>query len=165
MKVSLQKPDKVSKLVVVDIAPRTYNIDFHKNILLALNKLYLKGFNERKEIDQELSVSIQDSRISAFLLKNIYFDIENQEFQYRMNIESLLKELININDNIYTNQNSNIPALFLKGENSNYITIEDEELIHSIFSNAKIDTINKSGHWIHAENPNLFYDKVLEFCL
>jgi pimeloyl-ACP methyl ester carboxylesterase len=28
---------------------------------------------------------------------------------------------------------------------------------------ATIETIPKVGHWLHAENPTMFYDKVISF--
>jgi len=54
-------------------------------------------------------------------------------------------------------------TLFLKGENSGYISTEDTYLIKSHFSNSKIVTIPNAGHWMHAENPNEFYRIVAEF--
>jgi pimeloyl-ACP methyl ester carboxylesterase len=53
--------------------------------------------------------------------------------------------------------------LFLKGEFSAYITPADEPLIFKHFPVAKIKTISKAGHWLHAENPTDFFEQTLEF--
>ena len=57
------------------------------------------------------------------------------------------------------------PTLFLKGENSNYINDDDEDLIFTHFPNADIENIENSGHWLHAENPTQFFDTVIRFCI
>ena len=52
---------------------------------------------------------------------------------------------------------------FLGGEKSGYIEPMDDLLIKKHFPNAKIGTISKAGHWLHAENPDEFYDNVMNF--
>ena len=44
-----------------------------------------------------------------------------------------------------------------------HITTEDESLILNHFPEAKIEIINNSGHWVHAENPDAFYAKIMKF--
>jgi pimeloyl-ACP methyl ester carboxylesterase len=39
----------------------------------------------------------------------------------------------------------------------------DEQLIKKHFPKAKIETISNAGHWLHAENPTDFYNKVILF--
>ena len=41
----------VSKLIVVDIAPKSYSIDFHRNILTTLIDFQLNDFKSRNEIE------------------------------------------------------------------------------------------------------------------
>ena len=54
-------------------------------------------------------------------------------------------------------------TLFLGGEKSGYIEPMDEILIKKHFPKAKIVTISNAGHWLHAENPDEFYDNVMNF--
>jgi len=54
-------------------------------------------------------------------------------------------------------------TLFLRGENSNYIENVDELIIKKQFPNSEIQTIKNAGHWLHAENPKDFYNKVMNF--
>ena len=42
--------------------------------------------------------------------------------------------------------------------NSDYILDSDEDIIRDYFPKAKIATISKAGHWLHAENPKEFIE-------
>ena len=44
--------EKVEKLLIADISPRSYNTDFHENLLKILYRLPLEDFNKREEIDE-----------------------------------------------------------------------------------------------------------------
>ena len=44
-----------------------------------------------------------------------------------------------------------------------YINEDDKQLISNYFDNYQIYTIANSGHWIHAEQPELFYNSVISF--
>jgi pimeloyl-ACP methyl ester carboxylesterase len=54
-------------------------------------------------------------------------------------------------------------VLFLKGENSGYISEEDENLIVTNFPKSEIMVVKNAGHWLHAENPEDFYNYIIEF--
>jgi len=50
-----------------------------------------------------------------------------------------------------------IPSLFIRGGNSNYITLQDEQEIKHKFSDVEV------GHWVHAEQPRKFLEVLIEF--
>jgi len=54
-------------------------------------------------------------------------------------------------------------VLFLKGDRSGYILKKDEALIKAHFPNSFIEIIPNAGHWLHAENPAVFYQKIMNF--
>jgi pimeloyl-ACP methyl ester carboxylesterase len=164
MKFAFTYPDKIEKLIVADIAPRQYNTDFYKNLLATLYKLPLADFDKREEIDSVLSATFDDKGMRLFLLKNLYRN-ENKEFAWRFNIEVLLEKVNNIQEADFVKGICNVPTHFIRGGNSNYITTEDELIINKHFSDFSIATIDGVGHWLHAENPERFYDEVMGFCL
>jgi pimeloyl-ACP methyl ester carboxylesterase len=164
MKFAFTYPEKIEKLIVADIAPRKYNTDFHKNLLATLYKLPLEDFDKREDIDKLLSDTFDDKGMRLFLLKNLYRN-ENKEFAWRFNIESLLDRIENIQEADFITGNCAIPTHFLRGGNSDYINSTDELIINKHFSNFSIATIIDAGHWLHAENPERFYDEVMGFCL
>jgi pimeloyl-ACP methyl ester carboxylesterase len=55
------------------------------------------------------------------------------------------------------------PVLFIKGEKSDYIGLEDEKAISTLFPYAEIETIPDTGHWLHAEKPERFLQTIQSF--
>jgi pimeloyl-ACP methyl ester carboxylesterase len=55
------------------------------------------------------------------------------------------------------------PTLLVRGGVSNYIMDEDVPEIKNHFPNFALETMPDVGHWLHAENPTLFLDLVLDF--
>ena len=131
-------------------------------MLNILTGLPLHNYNSRDEIDKVLSKSITELSIRSFLMKNLYRD-ENKSFNWRFNIEVLKKELSNIKNADFLNGELNLPTVFIKGGNSNYINSDDESLISKHFKNSRIREVVGAGHWVHAEKPDLFYRKVIAF--
>ncbi|HRV54807.1 MAG TPA: alpha/beta hydrolase, partial [Mangrovimonas sp.] len=54
-------------------------------------------------------------------------------------------------------------TLFLRGDRSEYISIQDESIIKNHFPKAEVVTITNAGHWLHAENPTDFFNEVMQF--
>jgi len=164
MKFAFTYPEKIEKLIVADIAPREYNTDFHKNLLATLYKLPLEDFSKREEIDTLLASTFEDRGMRLFLMKNVYRN-ENKEFAWRFNIDVLLEKIHNIQDSSFVSGKLNVPTHFIRGGKSDYINSTDELLIKKHFTDFSICTIDGAGHWLHAENPERFYDEVMGFCL
>jgi pimeloyl-ACP methyl ester carboxylesterase len=164
MKFAFTYPTKIAKLIVVDIAPRKYSINFHKNLLQKLSKLDLKYFTKRSDIEDALSLFVEDITVRLFLLKNLYKN-DNRVFAWRFNIEVLLEELGNIQDNSFVDGVFDVPTCFIKGGDSDYINSADEQIIISHFSDLSIITINGAGHWLHSEKPEQFFNEAIEFSL
>jgi len=164
MKFAFTYPEKIEKLIIADISPRRYNTDFVQNLLRTLYKLPLENFAKREEIDNLLSGTYEDKGMRLFLLKNLYRK-ENKEFAWRFNIDVLLEKVRNIQEADFVQGLCKIPTHFIRGGNSNYIQYEDELTINKHFSDFSIATIEGVGHWLHAENPERFYNEVMGFCL
>lgn len=153
-------PEKIEKLIVVDIAPKAYQ-QGHRVYFDAMKKINFKA-SGRKEIETELAKSIMDKGELLFLLKNLYRK-ENSQFGLKINLEALENNYPEIIGGIKFTKPIEIPTLFIKGENSNYISIDDKEKIEHDFLNVQFATVPKAGHWVHAENPEGFLKVVNEF--
>lgn len=162
MKFAFTHKEKVEKLLVADITPRRYNTDFHENLLKILYRLPVEDFEKREEIDAVLSESFEDRGMRLFLMKNLYRN-EEKQFAWRFNIDVLLEKVSNIQEADFIKGICEIPTLFIRGGNSNYITSADELIINKHFSDFSIATIPGVGHWLHAENPERFYNEVINF--
>lgn len=161
MQFAFAHPDKVAKLVVADIAPKEYP-PHHSEILRALSTLPLDELQSRADADRHLARFIPEAGVRQFLLKNLYRK-PDQHFGLKCHIEVLAKSEEAIGEHFKTDATYTGPVLFLKGALSGYITDEDELSIHRYFPAAQIQTVSQAGHWLHAENPDEFYQYLLAF--
>ena len=165
-------PERLSHLIVADISPKSYKSTHssqllaHSTIIKAMYNLDFYGISSRQKIDDILAKSIPENKVRQFLLKNIKRSKDN-EYSWSLNIKAIKNELINIMDSLDENQFeiTGFPVLFIKGENSDYILEEDKKTIQHIFPFADIKTIPNTGHWLHAEQPELFLKKIKDFIL
>ena len=163
-KVALEIASKIedlSRLVIVDIAPRDY-IGDHQDVLNALKQANLLECNTITECDKELSVYIKELAIRQFLIKNIKRK-ENKKFEWKINTNYILDNYKNILKKPYLKDYIEIPTLFIKGEKSNYIEDNDIKNIESIFKNVTIKIIKNAGHWVQAEKPKEFSEITRDF--
>lgn len=159
---SQKYPEFLEKLIVVDIGVKEYPIH-HQHILNGLHALDLSKINLRSEAERILTEYIDSDGVRQFLLKNLYWK-EKGKLSWRMNIDVLERELPEILGAL-PEKEVMIPALFIRGELSNYILDEDFHGIQAYFPDSEISTIPNAGHWVHAEAPDEFIEKVLGFCL
>jgi pimeloyl-ACP methyl ester carboxylesterase len=151
----------VDKLIVADISPRMYP-PHHHDILKALNSVDFTIQNSRKLIDGKLSELISEVGIRQFLLKSVYRKTKD-ELAFRFNLKSLTENNNEVGEALPSFTVFEGDTLFLKGENSGYISVNEEPIIEAHFPNSTIKSIRKAGHWLHAENPVDFYTEVIAF--
>lgn len=161
MRFALDYPERVEKLLVADMAPRDYP-PHHHQILNALNALSLNELQSRSAADEALAKQLPDWGIRQFLLKNLYW-IEKGRLGFRFNLEVLSGKMEAIGEGLNGQDSFPGPTLFLKGGNSDYVTGQDTSDITNFFPNASIQTIENAGHWLHAEQPEQFFQMSLEF--
>jgi len=154
-------PDLIHKLIVVDIAPRFYPAH-HDAILEGLSSLDFSIISSRKQADQKLSEYIAEVGVRQFLLKNLYW-ITPGQLGLRINLEALKNNVAEVGEALPTHLKIERTTLFLRGDRSEYIGLDDEKQISIQFPNAILKTIPKAGHWLHAENPEAFFDEVAQF--
>lgn len=169
-------PERIEKLIVVDIAPKDYFLlndesqyYLHNNILRAMLEIDFSRIESRKQVESFLLERIDSSQIVQFLLKNVHRNKESHRYEWRLNARVLYDNL----DEIISGVNAhwfddripitNYPVLFIKGANSNYILPEDYASIRRIYPEAQIIEIPDAGHWLHAEQPQLFMDVIWKF--
>lgn len=162
MHFALQHPEKVSRLIVVDIAPKSYPVH-HQDIIAALKSVNLATAKTRGEIDDTLARYIPEEDVRLFLSKNLYRQ-ENNTFAWRMNLPVIEAQIEEVGKETVADTPFLKPTLFIKGEKSGYIKPEkDTALIQTLFPAARIEIIKSAGHWVHAEAPEQFYRLVVDF--
>lgn len=161
MQFAVTYPERVSKLIVADIAPKAYP-PHHQDLLWALSQLDFSTIQSRGDAEDVLSKYVKNKGVMLFLLKNLYRKNKN-EYGLRINLPVLTEKIEAVTVALPESTVFNGETLFLGGEKSNYIEPVDEVLIKKHFPNAILKTISKAGHWLHAENPDEFYENVSIF--
>ena len=154
-------PEKVDKLIVADIGPKYYS-PHHQDILAGLNAVDFSKKPDRTQVDEILKTFIPDFGTRQFLMKSLYWEAPGQ-LAFRFNLPVFNAQIEQIGTELPSNTIFEKPTLFIRGGNSNYIKDEDFETIVSHFPNAVFETIPNVGHWLHAENPTLFFEKTSVF--
>jgi esterase len=161
MNFALRYPTRLTRLIVVDIAPKAYP-PHHDDIIDALKSVDLKA-TSRSEIDKQMAEKIKQEDVRLFLMKNLYRK-EDNTFGWRMNLDAIEKDYEQIAAAITSDVPFKKHALFIRGGKSNYITQEDiYTSIEHLFTLVEMETIPKAGHWVHAEAPDEVYDLVTTF--
>lgn len=161
MKIAADFPELIDKLVIADIAPKEY-APHHSDIINGLKSLNFDTITKRSEADDQLAMRIPDFGTRQFLLKSLY-RVDKKRFGWRFNLEVLgdSQQMVGVQDLI--KEQIQIPTLFVRGGNSGYITDADMMIIEHAFAKADLKTIPNAGHWLHAEQPELFYETVTDF--
>jgi pimeloyl-ACP methyl ester carboxylesterase len=154
MLLAARYPELVDKLIVADIGPKYY-APHHQDILAGLNAVDFSLKPSRTEVEAIVSNYIPDFGTRQFLLKNLYWQ-EPGQLAFRFNLPVFNKKITEIGVPLPSDLVIENPTLFIRGGNSNYILDEDFESINAQFPNASFETIPNAGHWLHAENPELF---------
>ena len=160
IQIAHDRPELISKLIVADIAPKIYP-RHHDHILKGLNEIPIKTIRDRSEADNYLKSHIENKVLRQFLLKSL--KKEKDGFKWNFNLEVITNKYDEIADTPQINTLINQNTLFIRGELSNYIQEKDYALIRSKFYRYTIETIKGTGHWLHAEKPEIFSELVENF--
>lgn len=161
MHFALKYPDLVEKLIVADIAPITYKGGGHDQIFQAMKMLDLESLESRKAADEEMEKFIPSFPVRQFILKNL--ERNGDVYSWKLNLDVLIENYNEILKFDAKGKTFNHPTLFIKGDNSDYINPDDFDEYKKIFPKAALKTIENTGHWLHAENPDLVYISVKVF--
>ncbi len=161
MLLAVQYPEFVRKLVVADIGPKYY-APHHQDILAGLNAVDFSIQPDRTQVEEMLYPYIPDFGTRQFLMKNLYWKSPGQ-LDFRFNLKVFNEQIEQVGQALPENTKYLGPTLFLRGGNSRYILDTDWELIQDHFPKAILETIPNVGHWLHAENPKLFFEITSRF--
>ncbi len=168
-------PEKIEALIVIDIAPSAYEPEdlsgqaqTHSMIMKAMMAVDFGLVKRRKDVDRQLSESIHSARVRGFLLKNVSGNA-GDGFHWRLNLPVLYENLPNVLGGLDASKYSGgeeiagFPVLFIRGQNSDYISDDDILVIQQIFPMARITSIPDTGHWLHVEQPALLIKTIRYF--
>lgn len=154
-------PEMVDKLIIADIGPKYY-APHHQDILAGLNAVDFTTKPSRTEVEETLYPFIPDFGTRQFLMKNLYWK-EPGQLAFRFNLPVFNAKIEVVGTALSERNVFEKPTLFIRGGNSKYILDTDLPQIKKHFPNFELATIPNVGHWLHAENPQLFFEETARF--
>lgn len=146
MKLCSLAATRVSKVVVIDIAPIKYNIHKHDDVFSAIECVNISGVKNKHEAAYLMQQYSIDQRLILFLLKSF------RQGSWIFNFSSIKDNYKHISDwNTYQTWWGSI--LFIKGSLSSYINNRYLHDIYHQFPRACIRVISNASHWVHWDNP------------
>ena len=169
MMFGLLEPERVERLVIVDIAPSDYRDPknrFHVNIIEVLQSIDLAQHESRESIREALTAELDDPATAMFLTKSLSRDNTSHGFSWKFNLPVLQKfqEHIHIGlEELEIYAPCGAPALFIRGEDSTYYQSKHEADRINFFPYSEVVGVAGAGHWVHSEQPERFFATVLPF--
>lgn len=162
MQLALRHPDRVDALAVIDIAPVNYARREHLSHIKAMQSVDLHGITRRSEVEHMLTEAIPDDTVRKFLMQNLVQDMQSGYLRWQINLDILGQSIPAMMDfplpedlEPFAN-----PTFFLAGGASDYLLPKHEPAIKRLFLDHDLFRIEGGSHWLHAEHPTLFLQKV-----
>ncbi|MGV6988745.1 alpha/beta fold hydrolase [Testudinibacter sp. P80/BLE/0925] len=158
MRVAAQIPQRVEKLVVLDIAPVAYGEHHHDNVFAALFAVKEARPASRQQAKPLLNRYIQNEGVQQFILKS--FSAKDEQ-SFLFNLTALYQNYPHLMD--WQPIQCDVATLFIKGGKSNYILAEHRATILAQLPRATSFLIAQGSHWIHAEHPSAVISAINRF--
>lgn len=145
-------PDYADRSIVVDIAARNYR-GGHENIFRALLDIDLSEVDSRQDVQGKLMTALDDLGVVLFLMKNLSRHPDGY-YQWKANITALWENYDAILTSVEPPAPVKKPVLFVSGDSSGYIQESDRADLARLFPDARFQTIEDAGHWVHADQKD-----------
>ncbi|AMW78840.1 acyl-CoA esterase [Acinetobacter sp. TGL-Y2] len=157
MRLTQIAPERLQKLIVLDMAPFAYTENHHDLIFKALFAVDQAQVLTRQHATEIMKNDINENGVILFLLKSW------SQGNWLFNLNGLHQAYPHI---IAWNAISTWTksTLFLRGENSDYIAKQIHlDAISAQFSDSTVKTIEDAGHWLHAEQTEPVLNEIKRF--
>jgi esterase len=161
MRLAMDDPGRVSRLLVVDIAPAPSSSD-HEPLLDAMAAMPVSSYARRAQADEALARTVPEAPLRAFLLQNLESD--DGALRWRINLAAIRAAMpALLASPVRAGEVFRGETLFLRGATSDYVRDEHLPDIRSHFPAGRLETLPGAGHWLHAEQPAAFLETARRF--
>jgi esterase len=155
MTLSLESPESVGRLIVVDIAPVSY-ADRLTPYVEAMLSLEPRATADRADAMRQMVDKIPDATVVAFLMQNL--TVRDDHFDWRLNLLAIgaaVPALCAFPPELAARRFDG-PATLVTGSLSDYVKPADTAAFAELFPQAQTVEIDGAGHWVHADRPAEF---------
>lgn len=162
MLTALRHPERVERLVVVDVSPVEYrSTDEFRGFIDGMLAIDLDQIESRADADAALSDAVPDRGVRGFLLQSLRW--EEEGWRWLPNLELLRRDLGVLRGFPETDAVYDGPVLWVGGANSGYVRDEFADAMEARFPRVRRVTIKNAGHWVHSEQPKVFTEVLSRF--
>lgn len=173
MKFSQKYPHMLNKFVVVDISPCRGNslIEYNAlvtgllNQVVVLKNLPLSEYHTLSDFANGIEEFDDDTKRA--IIGNINYD--GKKFSWFLNIDAIFNNFDKLTAGFevddFSDHKINVPVLFVKAENSDFLPKSDYKVVNYIFSNSQIVEISDCTHRVHLEKPQILSEEIRKFLL
>jgi pimeloyl-ACP methyl ester carboxylesterase len=168
MLLALHHPELVDRLVVVDIAPKSYgSLERFEGYIREMQRLPLDQLTSRA--DAEARFQEPDPGVKAFLLQNLRRDGESWRWQANLDLiaadaalesESAIADFPELPGSVAPFEG---PVLWIAGGDSRYIKDADDQGMRALFPKVRQLTIKGASHWVHTDAPDVIVEALRRF--
>ncbi|TPG16203.1 alpha/beta fold hydrolase [Pedococcus bigeumensis] len=168
MLLALQHPELVSRLVVVDIAPKSYgSLERFSGYIEEMQHLPLAELTNRG--DAEARFEEPNPGVKAFLLQNLRRD--GDSWRWQANLDLFAADAATGTDSVIAAWPESAaqlppftgPVLWIAGSESTYITDEDLPAMRALFPKVRQLTVKGATHWVHTDAPEIVVEALRLF--
>jgi esterase len=152
MTMALLGTQRLSQLVVVDIAPVTYP-DMFRPLIQAVLDLDLASLEGHEDADRQLALPLSSPEARAMLLHNLVR--RDGAWAWRIHWTAIAEQLETLLafPVIAGRDHSDVPALFMCGGRSDFVRAEHHTPIRTLFPRVCVQVVEEAGHWVQADRP------------
>ncbi len=168
MQFALKYPQMLEKVVVIDISPCRMNSLLESNALvtnlmnqvLAVKSLPLADFHSFAEFANGISNFDDDTKRA--IIGNIKYD--GKAFSWQIDIDAVFNNFDKLTSGFdvddFIDRKINVPTLFIKAMDSEFLPKSDYKAVKYIFPNSEIVEVPDCTHRIHFEKPKVLAEVI-----